>query len=545
MSTSDHNPNPRAGATAATHGDADPLVPTGITPTTHESTSVAEGTLVPDIEPKLRNRHVFGIAIGLVAAVITYLIFPNEVPQGVVDALAERDLETSPHILKSTAAVAVLMGAWWMTEAIPLAATALVPLVAFPALGVTTINAAAAPYASPTIFLFMGGFVLALAMQRWNLHRRIALVTVLLVGVRPKRLVLGFMVATGFLSMWVSNTATAVMMLPIGLSVLALVGQLNNPDGKRSRFGTGLMLGIAYSASIASLSTLIGTPPNALLRGYLADNHDITIGFGQWMLMGFPVAWLLLFIAWWLLTNVLYKPEIDELPGGKSVIKAELDKMGPMSTQEKLVGLVFIAAALSWVFVPVFFPDSPVSDEVIAMAVALSLFLIPARPKGGIGLMDWKAAQDIPWDVLLLFGGGLSLSSAFGSSGLSQWIGEQASGLAGLPSIVIVVACVALVIFLTEMTSNTATAAAFLPIMGGVAIGMGMDVMLLTVPVAMAATCAFMLPVATPPNAIAFGSGYLRIKDMVRAGIWLNLISVVLLTATVFTLGRIFLGIEI
>lgn len=185
MSTSDHNPNPRAGATAATHGDADPLVPTGITPTTHESTSVAEGTLVPDIEPKLRNRHVFGIAIGLVAAVITYLIFPNEVPQGVVDALAERDLETSPHILKSTAAVAVLMGAWWMTEAIPLAATALVPLVAFPALGVTTINAAAAPYASPTIFLFMGGFVLALAMQRWNLHRRIALVTVLLVGCGP------------------------------------------------------------------------------------------------------------------------------------------------------------------------------------------------------------------------------------------------------------------------------------------------------------------------------------------------------------------------
>ncbi|MGO1637227.1 MAG: SLC13 family permease, partial [Ancrocorticia populi] len=404
----------------------------------------------------------------------------------------------------------------------------------------------ASPYASGTIFLFMGGFFLALAIQRWNLHRRIALVTVKLVGTQPKRIVLGFMIATGFLTMWVSNTATAVMMLPIGLSVLKLVSDQNEGMNLlKSNFGKSLMLGIAYSSSMASVSTLIGTPPNTLLRAYLADNHDIILGFGQWMLFAAPMAWIFLFIGWWLLVNVIFKPEIDEIPGGKELINNELDEMGPMSRGEKMVGIVFILAALSWVFLPTIFPDSGISDELIAMCIGLVLFLLPVHPTKGVALLDWKTAKDIPWDVLLLFGGGLSLSAAFTNNGLSQWIGELSSGIGGLPVVLIVLVVAAIILGLTEMTSNTATAAAFLPIMGGVAGGIGVDVTLLVIPVALVATFAFMLPVATPPNAIAFGSGYLKIGDMVKAGIVLNIIGLVLITINVMVMGPLVLGIAI
>lgn len=469
------------------------------------------------------------MAAGALAAFIIYNIFPAELSASFQAALAENEIDTDRSTIAFVAAIAVLMGVWWMTEAIPLAATALIPLVAFPIMEIAPMAQVGSSYGSPTIILFMGGFFLALTMQRWNLHVRIALRTVLLIGTKPKRLILGFMVATGFLSMWISNTATAVMMLPIGMSVLALVGTLDSRVGRDSKFGAALMLGIAYAASIASLSTLIGTPPNTLLRGYLQDNHDITLNFGQWMLFGTPLAWGFLLICWWLLTR-LYKPEIDEIPGGKELITEHHQKLGPMSLQEKMTMVIFILAALSWIFVPTLFPDLPITDEVIAMILALVLFLVPAKPKEGIGLLNWETAKGVPWDVLLLFGGGLALSAAFGYSGLSLWIGEQAGGLAGLPTIVIVAAVTALVIFLTEMTSNTATAAAFLPIIGGVAIGMGVDVQLLVIPVALAATCAFMLPVATPPNAIAYGSGYIKIGQMIKAGIWLNIIAIILIT---------------
>lgn len=283
------------------------------TPDIHESTSQAEGMRAPAVDRKVRNRRLVGLFGGLVLAVVVYLLMPGQARPDLADALAENEIETSAHAIRATAAIAVLMGVWWMTEAIPLAATALVPLVAFPLLRVSTFGDTAPPYASGTIFLFMGGFILALALQRWNLHRRIALVTVLAVGTRPTRLVAGFMIATGFISMWVSNTATAVMMLPIGLSVLTLVGRLRPGQSTAgSNFGTSLMLGIAYAASIGSLGTLIGTPPNALLRGYLQDNHDITIGFGEWMLFGVPLSVVFLAFCWWLLTHVLYKPEISE-----------------------------------------------------------------------------------------------------------------------------------------------------------------------------------------------------------------------------------------
>ncbi|WP_316932736.1 SLC13 family permease [Flaviflexus equikiangi] len=511
------------------------------TPEIHEVTPEAEGASDAPVPARIRNIRLIGMVAGVVGAVIMYNIFPAELSADFLSSLTDAEIETDRDTIAFVAAIAVLMGVWWMTEAIPLAATALIPLVAFPFMEIAPMGTVGASYGSPTIFLFMGGFFLALTMQRWNLHVRIALRTVLLIGTKPKRLILGFMVATGFLSMWISNTATAVMMLPIGISVLALVGTLDSRVGKDSKFGTALMLGIAYAASIASLSTLIGTPPNTLLRGYLQDNHDITLSFGTWMLFATPLAWGFLLIAWWLLTKI-YMPEIDEIPGGKELITEHHEKLGPMSLQEKMTMVIFIAAALSWILVPTLFEDLPITDEMIAMILALVLFLVPAKPKEGIGLLNWETAKNVPWDVLLLFGGGLALSAAFGYSGLSLWIGDQASGLAGLPTIVIVLAITTLVIFLTEMTSNTATAAAFLPIIGGVAIGMGVDVELLVIPVALAATCAFMLPVATPPNAIAYGSGYIKIGQMIKVGIWLNLIGIVLITLFTMFIGPAILG---
>nr|WP_245857112.1 DASS family sodium-coupled anion symporter [Actinoalloteichus hoggarensis] len=455
---------------------------------------------------------------------------------------------------KATAAIALLMAIWWMTEAIPIPATALLPLVLFPVLDVAPLADVAPPYANDIIFLFMGGFMLALAMQRWNLHKRIALRTVLAVGTSPRMLVAGFMVATGFVSMWVSNTATAVMMLPIGLSVLGLVKQLGDGKGDPN-FGSALMLGIAYAASIGSLGTIIGTPPNTLLVGYLADNHDINIGFGQWMLFGVPIAVVFLLLTWLVLTRFVYPPRMKELPGGRELIQEQLAKLGPLSRGEKLTLLVFVLAAVSWISVPLLADVEAiatalpflanVSDGVIAMVVAVLLFLLPVEPRKGVNVLDWETAKELPWGVLLLFGGGLSLSGQFTTTGLSTWIGERVTALGVLPLVVLIALVAVLVLFLTELTSNTATAATFLPILGGVALGLGLDPMLLAIPVALAATCAFMLPVATPPNAIAYGSGYVTINQMVRAGVWLNLIAVALITIAMYALAGLVFGLTL
>lgn len=504
----------------------------------------------PPTARTVRNRFV-GLTAGLVGALVVYLVMPA-------------DLAPSARV---TAATAVLMGIWWMTEAIPIPATALLPLVIFPLFSsrtaedgtVTpvTVDQVGASYGNNIIFLFMGGFLIALAMQRWNLHRRIALVTVRAMGTSPAMVVAGFMAATGFISMWVSNTATAVMMLPIGVSVLLLVGRITTemdvPAGDRghtdlssqevkdaviqSRFGTSLMLGIAYAASIGSLGTIIGTPPNTLLVGYLAANHDIQIGFGQWMLVGMPLAIVFLVICWFLLTKVLFKPEIKEIPGGRELMTAELRKLGPMSSGEKRVLALFVLAAVSWVSIPLVWEDPFISDAGIAVTVGLLLFLVPAGTQRGVRLLDWSSAVELPWGVLILFGGGLALSGQFSSSGLTAWIGDVAATLGGVPTVLVVVIFTTIVIFLTELTSNTATAATFLPVVGGIAMGIDMPVLLATIPVALAATCAFMLPVATPPNAIAYGSGYVTIPQMVKAGWWLNLIGIVLVTTTTMTLA--------
>ncbi len=447
----------------------------------------------------------------------------------------------------------------------------LVPLVAFPVLGTDVeMESVGASYGNPIIFLFLGGFLIALSMQRWNLHRRIALVTLSIMGDRPGPMIAGFMIATGFISMWVSNTATAVMMLPIGVSVLMIVSKVVGSaltDGTdeadvggegessaddtglgavvKSNFGTALMLGIAYSASIGSLGTIIGTPPNLFLVGYLKDNHDISIGFGQWMLVGVPLSIVMMAIAWFLLVKVLFKPEIDRIPGGRELIRDELHKLGPMSMGEKLVLAMFVLAAASWISLPLIFDEPPITDEGVAMVVGLLLFLIPGGANRGVRLLDWETAEKLPWGVLLLFGGGLALSAQFSSSGLTEWIGKTTSGLGVLPTVFVVAIFAAIILFLTELTSNTATAATFVPVVGGVAMGLELDPLLLTIPVALAATCAFMLPVATPPNAVAFGSGYVTVAQMVKGGLWLNVISIVLITLTVYLLAVPVFGIAV
>lgn len=514
------------------------------TPKVQESSShaVGEDSRTPDF--KDIRRRVTGLIVGLLLAVVIYLIFPDGAAERINDAYAEDGVDYTGNAMRITAAVAVLMGAWWMTEAIPLAATALVPLVAFPLLQVIEFGEISSSYAEPTIFLFMGGFILALGMQRWNLHRRLALTVVLAVGTQPKRLVLGFMLATGFLSMWVSNTATAVVMLPIGMSVLQLTAETVGGMRNQRNFATALMLAIAYSASIGSVGTIIGTPPNVLLVAYMSNNHGIEIGFGQWMLVGVPIAVVFLIIAWLVLVTV-FKPEMKEIPGGKELIREEIKKLGKMHQPEAVTAIVFAGAALCWIFVPILIDNFgwsvTIADAAIGLAASLLLFILPSGYKPGVKLMDWKTANDLPWDVLLLFGGGLALSKMFSESGLSLWIGDLAQGLQVLPVILLVAAVAALVLILTEFTSNTATAATFLPILAGVAVGIGLteggneqNVLLLTIPVALAATCAFMLPVATPPNAIAFGSGYVSIDNMIKGGIWLNLIAVVLTTITVY-----------
>lgn len=469
------------------------------------------------------------------------------------------------------AAIGTLMAVWWMTEAIPLAATSLLPIVLIPGLTERTVGETTAPYASSIVFLFLGGFLIAIAMEKWNLHRRVALLTLRSVGIEPRRIVLGLMIATGFLSMWVSNTATTLMMLPIGFSVLALVMgkmQSGHPDAAAemgahantsldpdiAKFGTCLVLAIAWSASMGGLGTLLGSPPNAIIAGYAADELGRNIGFFEWMMLGVPLAVSFILIGWFLMTRYLYRFEIDEIPGGKEMIDGEIAKLGKLTQGEKMVASVFGAAAFLWV-VPGLLATIPaiseqfgwlgeLDDTAIAIGAGMAMFILPGKGRAQM-VLEWKDAEDgLPWGVLLLFGGGLSLASAVAASGLDGWFGQQVSGLGSLPVLLIIASVVTLVLFLTEVTSNTATAATFIPILGGVAVGIGLDPMTLLIPAAMAATCAFMLPVGTPPNAIAFSSGRVTIAQMARGGFVLNIVGIMLITMLTYLLGGWALGLK-
>jgi sodium-dependent dicarboxylate transporter 2/3/5 len=378
-----------------------------------------------------------------------------------------------------TVGLAALMAVWWSTEAIPIPATSLLPILLIPLLDIDTLAKATAPYANPTIFLFLGGFLLGLAMQRWNLHKRIALATLLAVGNQPSRQIAGFMIATAFISMWVSNTATSIMMLPIGLSVIGLL-IAGSEEKEGARFAVALLLGIAYSASVGGIATLIGTPPNALLAAFMRENYDVQIGFGQWMLLGLPLSIGMLIFIWWSLTRGGF-----HLAGGDSsgLLKKEMAALGPMSRAEKLVAVVFVLAAAAWIFQPLLadYIDG-VNDTSIAMAAAIALFLIPVDLRKRVFLMDWEQANKAPWGVLLLFGGGLSLAGVIGASGLAEWIASSLGAFDALPLLAMIALVVTVIIFLTEITSNTATAAAFLPLLGALAVAQGLSPEMLAIP---------------------------------------------------------------
>lgn len=477
--------------------------------------------------PHLRAR--IGWLLGLVVPLAIFWALPD-------------DLATEARL---AAAVGGLLAVWWVTEPIPIPVTSLLPIVLFPVLGVADVAATTAPYANSVVFLVLGGVLLGLATQRWNLHRRIALLTVLAVGTRPSQVVFGLMLASAFISAWVSNTATAVIMVPIATSVLGLFTRGEKASASQVKLGLAMLLGVAYGVTIGSMATLIGQPPMALMRGYLAETHDITIGFAQWMLVGVPFAAVLLVVAWLVLTKLVFRADSEEIPGGRTLIRSELDSLGALSAEERRVMAVFGGAVFFWVAMPLLaaIPAvaagapwlSRIDDTSVAVLAACLMFVIPAKREPG-ALLSWSATSDVPWGVLLLFGGGLSLSAQFTQTGLSAWIGESVGGLAGVSPLLLMLVIVLVCMGLTELTSNTAMAAAFLPIMGAIGVGVGIDPLLMSIAVTLAVGSAFMLPVATPSNAVAFATGEVPITAMVRAGVWLNVVGIVLVMSVVLTL---------
>ncbi|APG60552.1 SLC13 family permease [Christiangramia salexigens] len=432
--------------------------------------------------------------------------------------------------------VTLWMALWWVTEVVPISVTALLPIILFPLTGAVDIETTTAAYGHKYVFLYLGGFMLAVAIEKWDLHKRIALSIIKMIGVNIKYIILGFMLATAFLSMWISNTATSVMMLPIGTAIITQLK--DNPGSSKTEIktlGKALMLSIAYSASIGGIATLIGTPPNLVFAGIVQEIYGIEISFLKWLMLGLPLSVLLLFICWKYLTSKAFKFEHAELPGGKQEINRLVNELGKITAQEKRVLVIFILTALCWIsrsylLQPIFpFLD----DTIIAMIAAVLLFIIPSG-KPSVKLISWEEAVKIPWGIILLFGGGMALAKGFSDSGLAVWIGQQLTNLENLPLIVLVVVLIASVNFLTEVTSNLATTAMLLPILAPMSLALGLHPYFLMVGATLAASCAFMLPVATPPNAVVFGSGYLRIPDMMKAGIWMNIVSIIILSLIVY-----------
>lgn len=445
-----------------------------------------------------------------------------------------------------TAAIGVLMAVWWATEAVPIAATALLPLAVFPLLDIASIQDTAKPYSNKVIYLFLGGFIVAFAMQRWNLHRRIALNVLRVVGGNGRSLIGGFMAASAFLSMWVTNTSTTMMLLPIAMSIIGVIhGSVATLTDKGKRdFQYALLLGIAYSASIGGMMTLVGTPPNALLAAFMQETYGTEIDFARWMLVGIPLALVMLPLSWLVLTRLVFKVDFVTSGEARSELTRMADAMGRISVPEQRVAIIFACMALLWMTRPLLthLPGlAALDDSSIAIAGAIALFIVPSGSKEDPLLLRWHYAERLPWGVLILFGGGLSLAGAVSNTGLAEWLGTSLQAIGDLPLWVVIAAAAAMIIFLTELTSNTATTATFLPVVGAIAIEAGFDPIMLTVPVALAASCAFMLPVATPPNAIVFGSGMLTIPKMARAGLALNLIGIVLVSAIAMTLAPRFL----
>ncbi|MDK2974139.1 MAG: solute carrier family 13 (sodium-dependent dicarboxylate transporter), er 2/3/5 [Methanofollis sp.] len=474
--------------------------------------------------------------------------------------LAPIDESIMPTPARYVAAVTLLMIIWWITEAIPLEATALLPVVLFPALGVLTATEAASPYADKVIFLFMGGFIIAMSMQRWGLHRRIALTIINIVGTSPRRLILGFMIATAFLSMWISNTATAMMMIPIAIAIITTIipnagTPLKDMTGEQRDFSEALVISIAYAANIGGIATLIGTPPNGIFAAQMKTLFPAApaIDFFSWMKFGVPLVAIFIPITWLWLTYGSYRNLPTTIAHAKDIITHQIENLGPMTRGERWTLLIFVLTALSWVFektkvlgdlvipgLDMIFPS--IHDSTIAIAGALLLFLLPVDRKQGIYTMDWEWAAKIPWGILILFGGGLCLSVAFIKSGLATFIVDQIAVFGGLPIVVLVLIVGIGISLLTEVTSNTAIASLMMPIMAVTAVSMNMNPYLLMLTAAVCTSMAFMLPVATPPNAVAYASGYIDMKDLMRSGWVLDFIGVGLWTFFLFTIVMWALG---
>lgn len=429
-------------------------------------------------------------------------------------------------------AVAVWMVIWWITEAVSISVTALLPLLLFPILNIMNVGDVGANYGSPIIFLFFGGFVLALALEKVNLHKRIALSIIKLTGTTPNKVVLGFMIATASLSMWISNTATTVVMLPIAMSVIGLL--VNDADGftkSDKNFALSVMLGIAFSANAGGIATVIGTPPNSVMIGLLENEYNIEISFLKWMVIGVPFSAVMIWISYLVLTKWMFPNKQLKFAASKDVINEELRKLGPMSGKEKMVLAIFGVTVFLWIFRTVIngaFPELKLNDTIISMMAAIAMFAIPYNLKKGDFIINWKDTQKLAWGILILFGGGLALAKGMSVSGIVDMV-SNAIATSDISVLFTAILLITLMLFMTELMSNVALVAVLAPVVAGIAIGLEIPILYLLIPVTMASSCAFMLPMATPPNAIVFASGYIKVKEMARAGIILNLIAIGLL----------------
>ncbi|BDQ02551.1 SLC13 family permease [Ignavibacterium sp.] len=492
----------------------------------------------------INNFSYLGFSIGVIAFVLMLSFF---------------DPQPDKPSIKYTAAVAVLMAIWWMTEALPLAVTALVPLVLFPLTGVLPASKVSDSYINSVIFLFLGGFLIAIAMERWKLHRRIALKIITIMGASAPSILLGFMVASAFLSMWISNTATAVMMLPIALAVISKI-ESDVSEEKASKISKALLLGIAYSCSIGGIATLVGTPPNlALVRiTKIIFPDSPQISFGSWMMLAVPIS-ILLFFAAFLIIKFLFGVN-KKISLDKSYIKTEYMSLGKITFEEKAVLIVFVSTVLLWIFrvelnlgfmiiqgwASLLKIQELVDDSTIAIIAALTLFVIPTRNKSEQNsILAANSIEQVPWSVILLFGGGFALANAFSVSGLSEYIGLQLKGITHIEILILILIISASINFLTELTSNTATTQMILPVLASVSLSMEVNPLLLMIPATLSASMAFMLPVGTPPNTIVFASKRLRIIDMIKTGFTLNISSILIITLLVYTLGNVIFGLSI
>ncbi len=459
--------------------------------------------------------------IALVVSLLLFIVILNlPTPEGLTDPAWK------------LVAATFLMLSWWISEAAPIAITALLPIVLFPLLEISELKTATAPYANPIIFLFMGGFMIAIALEKWNLHKRIALGILAKTGTNANGIILGFMLATAFLSMWISNTATTVMMLPIANSVIKLLNS-SEESKKSSGFSVALMLGIAYAANIGGTATIIGTPPNSVLVGFLKNNLDIDFTFADWFVIGFPFAASMLILTYIVMTKVLFKNEVQHFSKAQDIFEIEKSKLGKLSVNEKRVLIIFTLTAFTWIFgAPISkFIGIKLDDVVIALLATFFLFLLPAKKSDSKFILNWEDTEKLPWGVLLLFGGGLSLADSMSSTGLIEVITNQIIPSEGqISSFALVILLTSASLFLTEVMSNVALVTLFLPIVSEIAIKSGGNVLEVCIPVTLAASCAFMLPMSTPPNALVFSSGYIKIPEMAKAGFILNCLAIIIIT---------------